>query len=196
MHSTNHVKSLVLIAMFASLMAVGANLTSMLVIAGVPITLQTFFAILAGTLLGSKRGATAMILYMVIGLIGFPVFSQFHAGLSVLLRPTFGFILSFIVVAYVAGKIIEKSNKKSLQTFMYASLLGLVINYIIGTNYMYFAFQFLAATDAIPYSAAWLVMLAPAIKDIIFTCMAAILAKRIYETVQTKQHPMKQTITP
>lgn len=79
--------TLVYSGMFAALMMIGANITSFvpfLVIGGVPITLQTFFAILAGLLLGSRIGAIAMTVYMCIGLAGAPVFSKFKAdsGLS------------------------------------------------------------------------------------------------------------------
>src|SRR5699024_12342063 len=51
--------------------------------------------------------------------------------------PTFGFIISFIFTAYVTGKIIESRIKPTLMTFLIASIVGLVFNYMIGTNYMY-----------------------------------------------------------
>src|SRR5690625_1337756 len=96
--------------MFVALTAIGANMTSIvpfLVVGGVPITLQTFFAVMAGLVLGSRLGAFSMFVYMVLGLAGVPVFAQFKGGAAMLLTPTFGFILSFIVVAYVAGKLVE-----------------------------------------------------------------------------------------
>ena len=68
---------LTLAGMFVALMAVGANITSFvpfLVIGGVPITLQTFFAILAGAILGSRLGAITMAVYAFVGLAGAPVF--------------------------------------------------------------------------------------------------------------------------
>ncbi|WP_413378702.1 biotin transporter BioY [Alkalihalobacillus sp. 1P02AB] len=186
---------LVLIPMFAALMAIGANLTAMIVIGGVPITLQTFFAILAGALLGSKRGTYAILVYLIVGLVGFPVFAQFHGGLAILLRPTFGFLLSFLLVAYCTGKWIEKSKNKTLSTFIIACFIGLIITYVIGTNYMYFAYQFIADIDAISYSVAWLWMLAPAIKDIILTFFAALIAQRIYHSVKLGQKPLKNKMT-
>ena len=75
--------TLVYSGMFAALMMIGANITAFapfLVIGGVPITLQTFFAILAGLILGSRRGALAMTVYMFIGLAGAPVFAKFSGG--------------------------------------------------------------------------------------------------------------------
>ncbi|MFP3488364.1 biotin transporter BioY, partial [Staphylococcus sp. SIMBA_130] len=63
---------LVYAGMFAALMAVGANIAQFLVVGGVPITLQTFFAILAGLLLASRLGSISMIVYTLVGLAGAP----------------------------------------------------------------------------------------------------------------------------
>ena len=96
--TANHSKTLHLIhiAMFSALMAIGANISAFLIIGGVPITLQTFFAILAGILLGSRMGAISMIVYAFIGLAGVPVFAGFSGGMDTLISPTFGFIVSFV----------------------------------------------------------------------------------------------------
>ncbi len=105
---------LTLVGMFAALMAIGANITSwapFLVIGGVPITLQTFFCVLAGAILGRRLGAVAMIVYMLIGLFGAPVFAQFGGGFGSVARPTFGFIISFIFAAYVTGWMIERERE-------------------------------------------------------------------------------------
>src|SRR5699024_8611291 len=112
---------LTLIGMFVALMSIGANITAwtpFLQIGGVPITLQTFFCFLAGALLGSRRGAIAMIVYLFLGLAGVPVFAGFKGGLSTVLNPTFGFIISFIFTAYVTGKIIESKDKPTLIIFL------------------------------------------------------------------------------
>lgn len=82
------------IGLFSTLMMVGANITSFipfLVVGGVPITLQTFFAILSGLILGSRKGALACTVYMCIGLAGAPVFSRFGGGFGQILSPTFWF---------------------------------------------------------------------------------------------------------
>src|SRR5690625_7049858 len=102
MINRNNVFNLTVGAMFVALTAIGANLTSIapfLVIGGVPITLQTFFAVMAGLVLGSRLGAFSMFVYMMLGLVGAPVFAQFKGGIGMMLSATVGFILSFIVVA-------------------------------------------------------------------------------------------------
>lgn len=167
--------------MFVALTAIGANITSIvpfLVIGGVPITLQTFFAILSGLVLGSRLGAFSMFVYMILGLTGVPVFAQFSGGFSMILSPTFGFVLSFILIAYIAGKIRELND--SILSYIIASLVALIINYIIGTNWMYAAYQFwFEAPPELSYKLVWLWMAAPFPKDLILAIMAGIFAHRL-----------------
>jgi biotin transport system substrate-specific component len=179
---------LTLASMFVGLMAIGANITSFvpfMVVGGVPITLQTFFAILAGIILGSRLGAISMTVYALVGLVGVPVFAKFGAGLSTFISPTFGFILSFIFTAYVAGKMVEKN--RTLSVFIIASLTGLVINYVFGTNWMYFAYKFwAAASEGFTYQMAWLWMAVPLPKDIILAVFAGMMGHRLEKTVLQK----------
>lgn len=176
---------LTLAGMFVAMMCVGANITSFIpfmVIGGVPITLQTFFAILSGAILGSRLGAITMAVYAFVGLAGAPVFAKFGGGLSSFINPTFGFILSFILTAYITGKIIER--KKSLSTYITASLVGMAINYVLGTNWMYFAYKlWAAAPDGFTYKMAWMWMAVPLPKDIILAIFAGFMANRLEHSV-------------
>ena len=184
-------RDLTFIAMFAALMAIGANITSwapFLVIGGVPITLQTFFCVLAGAILGAKRGAIAMTVYMLIGLFGAPVFARFGGGFSTIVAPTFGFILSFILAAYVTGLLIEKSANRSVARFITATIIGMIINYVVGTNWMYVAFKLWAdAPEGFSYTMAWSWMLVPLPKDIILSVVAGVIAPRIYKALNEHQ---------
>ncbi|HHY71764.1 MAG TPA: biotin transporter BioY [Bacillus bacterium] len=186
---------LTMAAVFVALMAIGANSTAFLIIGGVPITLQGFFGILAGTILGARVGALSILVYALVGLAGAPVFAQFTGGPAILMRPTFGFILSFILVAYIVGLIIEKSKKPTVKTFIFASLIGMAINYIIGTNWMYFAYKLWAeAPEGFTYKLAWSWMLIPMPKDIILSILAGAISPRIYRAVQKSNPLVKQTI--
>ena len=175
--------------MFAALMMIGANITSFvpfLVVGGVPITLQTFFAILSGLLLGSRLGALSMTVYMLIGLAGAPVFAKFSGGFGQILSPTFGFILTFILIAYVAGKIVE--HKRTMPAFITAALVATAINYTLGTNWMYFAYKmWAAAPDAFTYKIAWLWMVPPLPKDIILAVLAGMFAFRISKHLKVRR---------
>lgn len=181
--------SLVYSGMFAALMMIGANITAFapfLVVGGVPITLQTFFAILAGLILGSRLGAISMTVYMCIGLAGAPVFARFSGGFGSIISPTFGFIVSFILVAYVAGKIVEKNGK--LSSYIIAALVGMVINYGIGTNLMYFAYKlWAAAPDAFTYKVAWIWMIPPLPKDIFLAVLAGIFGHRMFKVLKVRR---------
>lgn len=184
-----------LCSLMIALTAIGANITAIapfLVVGGVPITLQTFFAIMAGLLLGSRLGALSMFVYMLLGLVGAPVFAHFKGGMASLLNPTFGFIISFVLVAYVAGKIIEV--KKGRKFYVIAALTAMTINYIFGTNWMYLAYIFwFEAPEGTTYQLVWLWMIAPLPKDIILSIMAGIIAFRIERTlsITTKLQPKR-----
>jgi biotin transport system substrate-specific component len=170
-----------LIGMFVALMAIGANITTIfpfMVVGGVPITLQTFFCILAGALLGSRLGAIAMSVYVLVGLVGAPVFAQFKGGFATVVSPTFGFLLSFILVAYVTGLIIENNGSKI--SYVVATLAGTAINYLVGTNLLFMAYKmWTAAPEGFTYSMVWGWMMVPLPKDIILAVCAGLIAPRI-----------------
>ncbi|WP_181347646.1 biotin transporter BioY [Thalassobacillus sp. CUG 92003] len=171
-------------AMFVALMAIGANITAVapfLSVMGVPLTLQTFFAILAGLILGSRLGTIAMTVYLALGLVGAPVFAGFKAGFSVLVMPTFGFILSFILLAFVVGKIAEKNRR--LNVYITAASVGLLINYAIGVNWMYGAYVlWVGEPESFSYLAAWAGMGAFFVKDAVLAVCAGMLANRLVRT--------------
>jgi biotin transport system substrate-specific component len=181
--------SLVYSGMFAALMMIVANITAFapfLTMGGVPITLQTFFAILAGLILGSRLGAISMTVYMFVGLAGAPVFAKFGGGFGSIISPTFGFIISFIFVAYIVGKIVEKNGH--LNSYIFAALVGCAINYLFGTNWMYFAYKlWAAAPDAFTYKIAWLWMVPPLPKDIFLSVLAGIFGHRMYKVLKVRR---------
>src|SRR5699024_8545344 len=120
-------------------MTIGANITIWFPFLAVPIggttvplSLQTFFAILAGLILGHKLGAFSMIAYTLIGVAGVPVFANLSAGPVALISPTGGFIISFIFVAYIVGRIAHSHSSNSLMKYTFAAFIGLAINYLIG----------------------------------------------------------------
>ena len=183
--STNHSRTLTLvhIAMFSALMAIGANISSFLIVGGVPITLQTFFAILAGLLLGKRLGAASMIVYALIGLAGAPVFSRFSGGMDTVISPTFGFIVSFVFAAYAAGWIASKMPSK--KGFILAALIGTTINYLVGTNWMYVAYKFwFAAPEGFTYTMAWAWMVVPLPKDILLAVLGGLFGHRLLPVIR------------
>ena len=132
-------RDLVLISMFAALTSVGAFIRIPVPI--VPFTLQYFFCALGGILLGGKRGALAQILYVGIGLIGVPVFTQ-GGGPQYILQPTFGYLLGFIVGAYIIGRISEKTKDLTGKKIYMICLMGLGSLYVFGLIHMYIIMNF------------------------------------------------------
>ncbi|MBU5467225.1 biotin transporter BioY [Virgibacillus sp. MSJ-26] len=175
--------------MFVCLMAIGANIAvwfPMLAVpiggASVPLSLQTFFAILAGLMLGRKLGSISMITYTLVGIAGVPVFAGLQGGPMAIISPTGGFIISFIFVAYFVGLIVDLHKKQSFPYYLIASIVGLICNYGIGVTYMYLAMNTWLNLE-ITYLLAWAGMIPFLIKDGALACLAAVfmvsLAKRV-----------------
>ncbi len=140
----NKTRDMVLCALFAALMVVGAQVTISLP-SGVPFTLQILFALLAGGILGSKLGAISIILYAFMGFVGLPVFAEGANGAAILAKPSFGYIIGFIVAAYATGFVVERSRKfdvgPKMVSYIFATLLGLALCYLVGVPYLYFFLQ-------------------------------------------------------
>jgi Uncharacterized conserved protein len=105
-----NIRQMTLISLFAALTAVGGFISIPLY--PVPLTLQTLFTLLAAMILGSVMGASSQIIYVLLGVIGLPVFAGFKAGIGILFGPTGGFLLGFIISAYIIGKIVELKKKR------------------------------------------------------------------------------------
>ncbi|WP_188206575.1 biotin transporter BioY [Alkalibacillus aidingensis] len=130
-------------SVFVVLLMIGANIAIWfpflkITYAGgsVPLSLQTFFAILAGLILGKRLGSFTVVVYLLVGLAGVPVFAEMKSGAYSFISPTGGFLISFIVVAWVAGYIVEKSKNPNIKVYLGATLVALLVNYVIGIPYM------------------------------------------------------------
>ncbi|MGC8970865.1 MAG: biotin transporter BioY [bacterium] len=108
----------------------------------VPFSLLPMVTLLSGMILGSKLGAMSMLVYVILGLIGVPVFaSPPYGGFTYILKPTFGFLLGFIASSWTTGKIVER-NKPLLRYYFLASFLGLGMIYLVGLPYLYIVLYF------------------------------------------------------
>jgi biotin transport system substrate-specific component len=135
------VRELCYIAVFTAIIAVCSQIIVPLPV-GVPLTLQTFAIPLAGVILGKKHGTMSTIIYVLLGLAGVPVFAGFAGGLGVVFGRTGGFILSFPILALLAGIGGEKNNNLWLVSWL---VLGAAVNYVCGA----LMFSFVASTDLI-----------------------------------------------
>ena len=115
-----------LVAAFAALVAVCALLPAIKVAGPVPITLQTFAVLLSGAVLGSRRGFLAVLLYVVAGAAGLPIFSGGAAGLAVLTGPTAGYLIGFPLAAALCGAIVERLPRRSVVSAVAIFCAGLL----------------------------------------------------------------------
>ena len=130
MRKTN-TRMLVLTALFAALTAVGAFFKIPFALAA--ISLQFLFTAMAGVLLGAGWGAASQAVYVLIGLVGVPIFAL-GGGFSYVFQPTFGFLLGLIPCAFVIGRL-AKRPLRFWRTAL-AMLAGLAVLYAVGVPYM------------------------------------------------------------
>ncbi|MGO1285079.1 MAG: biotin transporter BioY [Brachybacterium sp.] len=102
----------------------------------VPITGQTLGVILVGASLGSRRGAAALLTYLLVGLAGAPVFAEFMGGPASVLSPSFGFILGFVPAAFVAGWFAERAWDRKPALAMAGFVAASVVPFLLGVPYL------------------------------------------------------------
>ncbi|WP_291637450.1 biotin transporter BioY [Clostridium sp.] len=168
-------RDLIIAALFTALTAVGGIIS--IPLGPVPITLQTFFVVLSGLILGAKLGALSQITYVILGLVGLPIFAGGYGGLGAIVRPSFGFLIGYIVAAYIIGKLTEKD--KSLSKIIYSVILGSFVIYIIGVPYFYFIFTNYLGKSINFYSALKYACIPFIPGDIIKAVLAITLAKQL-----------------
>lgn len=125
------IRTITRVALFAALTAVGAFIRIPLGYSS--ITLQTFFTAMAGCVLGPWYGALSQLVYVALGLVGLPIFTQ-GGGIGYLMQPTCGFLIGLIPAAWVIGRI--AGRKPEPKQIVPACLLGYGVLYAIGVPYM------------------------------------------------------------
>ncbi|WP_206459942.1 biotin transporter BioY [Anaerovorax sp. IOR16] len=170
-------KELVLCSLFSALIAVGAFIQ-------IPVpfmdyfTLQFLFVLLAGMILGSKMGMISVAVYVAAGLVGFPIFAA-GGGISYVFRPSFGYLIGFIVAAFIVGLLCEKVDTLTFRYSLYSALVGMVTTYMIGFIYKYAILNYYMG-EVTPFSIILLSAFPLDIPgDTVLCIIAASLARRI-----------------
>ena len=120
---------IVYIAVFAVIMAICSWIS---IPAAVPFTLQTFGVFIAAGVLGGKRGTLSVLVFILLGAVGIPVFANFSGGIGVLAGPTGGYIIGFLFSALVMWAMEKLPGKKSIMQIV-SMVVGLVVCYAFGT---------------------------------------------------------------
>jgi len=129
-------RDLSLILAGSLLVALFAQIEIPLPFSPVPITGQTFAVLLVGAALGSRRAAAALLTYLVEGALGLPFFAGGAGGLRVLSGPTAGYLVGFVLAAYLVGLLAEHGLERDLRTSLLPFLLGTVIIYACGVAWL------------------------------------------------------------
>ena len=127
-------RSVVFISLFAALIAALGLIPTITLISGVPISAQSLGVMLCGTVLGARRGALAVLLFLLLVALGLPLLSGGRGGLGVFVGPTVGFLVGFPIAAFVAGIIIERATRWPLmvRAMTGAFVGGVVALYVPG----------------------------------------------------------------
>ena len=127
-------KTSVLVALFAALIAVLGLVPAFPLASGVPITAQSLGVMLCGTILGSKKGGLAALLFILLTLVGLPLLAGGRGGIGLLAGASAGFIVGFPLAAYITGWLMEKTKSVDIQISVALSSIvgGIVVLYIPG----------------------------------------------------------------
>lgn len=134
-------RNMILSGLFAALLAVSSQIYFPLPFSPVPHTLQILFVFLAGILLGGRWGLTSVVIWIMLGVFGLPVFAQGKAGIATLFYPTGGFLFGFAVCAYLVGRL-TAGNQLTVPKVTAIMLLGLAVTYAIGLAGFMISFQY------------------------------------------------------
>lgn len=127
-------KKIAYCGLFVALIIIGAFIKVPIPV--VPFTLQFLFTMLAGLLLGSKLGTLSVFIYMVLGLVGIPIFAE-GGGIGYVLKPSFGYIIGFILGTFLTGFIVEHMKSRKYFKVVLANFAGLLVVYLVGMVYYY-----------------------------------------------------------
>lgn len=144
----------------------------------VPFTMQTFAVLLTSMLLGAKRGFSATALYIMLGVIGLPVFSGFQGGFGALSGATGGFILSFLLISWAVGFFSGKKSFSFIPTVV-LSMLAMAVSYLSGVLWYAFVFGGGSVMGAITVCVIPFI-----IPDMVKIILATFIAKKIQPSIE------------
>lgn len=169
------IRDIAYIAIFTSLIAIGAFIKVPIPVC--PFTLQLLFTTLAGIILGPKNGAISVLCYIILGLIGVPVFVS-GGGLTYIFQPTFGYLIGFCIGTFVTGKISNVKGSPSMRRLLLASFAGLAIVYTLGIAYYWAIMTFYVGSGIAIWTLFLYCFILAIPGDIALCILASFLGKR------------------
>lgn len=172
----DNLRPMILAAMFAALVGVSAQLQFRIPPIPVQFTLQVLVVVLAGALLGARWGFISMLIYLLLGAGGAPVFSGFRSGLPVILGITGGYLLSYPLAALVVGALAPQRHNSTLGLAA-AMLAGLLVIYAGGAGWVMLVGGPQGTLTALQVWQGWVLPFIP--YDILKVVVAALVAARV-----------------
>ena len=162
--------------MFVALVAAGAFIR---IPVGTDVyTLQFLFTLLAGLLLGARLGAAAVLTYVLLGLVGVPVFAS-GGGPGYILQPTFGYLLGFILQAWYCGAASRRLSHRTFGRLLAVNGGGMAIVYLIGISYFYFVSNYVIDAPIAVWPVIFYCGILQIVPDFLLCVAAAGLAVRL-----------------
>ena len=137
MMKNNEIRKYLVTAVMAAVIAVLSPFSVTIPISPVPISLATLGIYFSAYILGAKYSAISVVIYVLLGIIGLPIFTGFTGGIGKIMGPTGGYIISYVFLAIIAGTIIEKNYENIIICFL-GMFVGTIILYIVGTLWLAF----------------------------------------------------------
>ena len=180
------IRSITLIAMFTAVMAVCSQISIPLPFSPVPFSMGIFAVFLTGALLTKYQAFAALVVYLLLGAVGIPVYSQFSGGISVLIGPTGGYLVAYAIMAFLIAFACEKFPKHSYLASMISMHLSLMICYLLGSGWLAIQtgtnFGAALMTGALPF-AVFDIIKAVLSASLAFALRKALKKANIYETI-------------
>ncbi len=162
----SYTKNLTLVSLMTAVLCIISPFAIHTVFSPVPITFCTLGIYLSVFILGMKRGTLSCLLYILLGLVGLPVFSDFSGGAGKLFGPTGGYFIGYVLLCLIAGAFIDRCSNK-WYIVLFGMISGTVVCYLFGTLWLAYQMQinFLSATamGVLPYIPADLVKMVMAL---------------------------------
>lgn len=124
-----------LIALMTSVLCILAPISIPIPFSTVPISCATFAVYLCAGVLGPKSGTISVVIYILLGLVGLPVYAGWSAGAGVIAGPTGGYLFGYLIISFCTGIFISKTNRRVFNTVL-GMVLGTIGCYIIGTIWL------------------------------------------------------------
>lgn len=178
------INQMVYSAIFACLITVGAYLSLPMI--PVPFTMQVMFVMMSGQIGGKKIGFYSVLIYILLGVMGVPVFSR-GGGIQYFLSPTFGYILGFLFCSYIIGALLErKFNEISVKDRIVANFIGMFFIYLFGYFYYFMLTKTYLKTDFQAFNVFKNFVLIFIPKEILSSIFAALISDKIAKIVKKR----------